>query len=93
MKTYVIDVQRRWNDLHEEKRKRLHSGMVPTLGIPPNTFPILTGAQATGFLDSCLRPRPSFNDGSPTKQVPIAVAEGKIELVDTLSEFRQSPQL
>lgn len=40
---------------------------------------------ARGFLDSCLKPRPSFNDGSPTKQVPVAVEEGKVEMVDTLS--------
>ncbi|CCX34481.1 asparaginase-domain-containing protein [Pyronema domesticum] len=39
---------------------------------------------ARGFLDSCLKPRPSFNDGSPTKQVPVAVEEGKVEMVDTL---------
>ncbi|KAF8544695.1 asparaginase-domain-containing protein [Trichophaea hybrida] len=39
---------------------------------------------ATGFLGSCLRPRPSFNDGSPTKQVPVVVEDGRVEMVDTL---------
>jgi hypothetical protein len=40
--------------------------------------------QARGFLDSCLKPRPSFNDGSPTKEVPVAIDDGMIEMVHTL---------
>lgn len=41
-------------------------------------------SQATGFLDSCLRPQPSFNDGSPVKRVPVVVADGDIQMFDTL---------
>ncbi|KAH0610754.1 uncharacterized protein H6S33_011181 [Morchella sextelata] len=39
---------------------------------------------AKGFLESCLKPRPSFNDASPVKQVPVAIADGVTKMVDTL---------
>ncbi|KAL7269965.1 hypothetical protein RUND412_007340 [Rhizina undulata] len=39
---------------------------------------------ATGFLDSCLRTRPSFNDGSPEKEVPVSTADGEITMHPTL---------
>lgn len=42
---------------------------------------------ATGFLDSCLRVRPSFNDGSPGKTVALINNDGEAEEVPTLREW------
>lgn len=35
-------------------------------------------------MDSCLKPQPCFNDGSPVKEVPVIVSDGDIRMFETL---------
>jgi lysophospholipase len=44
---------------------------------------------AKGFMDACLKPRPSFNDASPTKQVPVVQEDGSTLMTNTLSRWAQ----
>ncbi|KAG0635429.1 asparaginase-domain-containing protein [Tuber brumale] len=39
---------------------------------------------ANGFLDACLKPRPSFNDGSPTKYLPVMTNDETEVMLESL---------